>query len=114
VGAEYKYEVRANRSLGDLSARAKGGDQVSGYFDIEKPKFTLAQGPAWLKIDETTGILSGTPNAAGRVEVVVTATIDRQVRKLDEKALVWGRENVLSTATEHIGTATQKFVIEVQ
>jgi predicted PP-loop superfamily ATPase len=106
--------VRANRSLGDLSARVQGGNQVGGYFDIEKPKFALAQGPAWLKIDGVTGILSGTPSAAGRVEVAVTATIDREVRKLDEKALVWGRETVLSTGTEHVGTTTQKFVIDVQ
>ena len=113
VGEDYKYTVRANRSLGDLSARCKGGDQVSGYFDIENPRFALAQGPAWLKIDEATGVLSGVPNAAGRVEVAVTATIDRQVRKLDEKALVWGRESVLSTDPERVGTATQKFVIEI-
>ena len=71
-------------------------------------------GPAWLKIDEATGVLSGTPDVVGRAEVAVTATIDRQVRKLDEKALVWGRENVLSTAPERVGTATQRFVIAVQ
>jgi hypothetical protein len=46
--------------------------------------------------------------------VVVTGSIDRQFRTLDEKALVWGRETVLSTATEHVGTATQTFVIDVQ
>ena len=92
----------------------KGSDQVSGYFDIEKPKFALDQGPAWLKIDEATGVLSGTPDAAGKVQVAVTATIDRQVRKLDEKALVWGNEKVLATTTERVGTATQKFVIDVQ
>ncbi len=96
------------------SSRMKGGDQVSGYFDIEKPKFALDQGPAWLKIDEATGVLSGTPDATGKVEVTVTATIDRKVRKLDEKALVWGNEKVLATNTERVGTATQKFVIDVQ
>lgn len=114
VGEEYRYQVRANRSLGDLSSRMQGDQQVSGYFDIEKPRFVLAQGPAWLKIDEATGLLSGIPDAAGRVEVAVTVTIDREVRKLDEKALIWGRENVLSTTTERIGSAIQKFVIEVE
>jgi len=114
VGEQYKYQVRANRSLGDLSARAQGGNQISGYFDIEKPKFSLVQGPAWLKIDEISGLLSGTPAEPGKLEVAVTATIDRQVRTLDEKALVWGREEVLSTTTERVGTATQKFVIDVQ
>jgi len=60
------------------------------------------------------GKFGGIPQAAGKVEAAVTATIDRQVRKLDEKALVWGRENVLSTATQRVGTATQTFVIDVQ
>ena len=59
-------------------------------------------------------MLSGTPDAAGKVEVAVTATIDRQVRKLDEKVLAWGNEKVLSTNTERVGAATQKFVIEVR
>ncbi|MBM4040784.1 MAG: hypothetical protein FJ290_19950 [Planctomycetes bacterium] len=114
VGEPYSYKVGANRSLGDLTSRMQGENQVSGYFDIEKPRFALAQGPAWLKMDEATGVLSGTPDAAGKAEVAVTATIDRQVRQLDEKALVWGREKVLSTTTKRIGAATQKFAIEVQ
>jgi hypothetical protein len=114
VGAEYRYQVCANRSLGDLSARMKGNEQVSGYFDIEKPRFALVQGPAWLTIDKSTGVLAGTPDAQGSVQVTVTATIDRQTRKLDEKALVWGNEKVLGTTTESVGTATQTFVIEVR
>jgi hypothetical protein len=114
VGDEYRYQVHATRSLGDLSARMKGGDQISGYFDIERPRFALGRGPAWLKIDEATGLLSGIPPAAGKVQVTVTAAIDRQVRKLDEKALVWGSEKVLGTNTEHVGTATQECVIDVQ
>ena len=103
-----------NRSLGHLSARMRGSRQVRGYFDIEKPRFALVRGPAWLKIDEATGVLSGRPDAAGKVEVSVTATIDRQVRKLDPKALVWGREKVLSTTAERVGTATQKYLIAVR
>jgi hypothetical protein len=114
AGAEYRCQVRATRSLGDLSSRMRDKDQVSGYFDIEKPVFALQHGPAWLKIDEATGLLSGIPDVAGKEEVTVTATIDREVRKLDEKVLVWGNEKVLSTATERVGSATQQFVIEVQ
>ncbi|MGO9111239.1 MAG: putative Ig domain-containing protein [Thermoguttaceae bacterium] len=114
VGTEYRYQVHALHSLGDVSARMKGSDQISGYFDIEKPKFALDQGPAWLKIDTATGVLSGTPPALGKVEVTVAAVIDRQVRKLDEKVLVWGGEKVLATTTERVGTATQNFVIDVQ
>jgi hypothetical protein len=114
VGMPYHYPASANRSLGDLSARMKEDQQVSGYFDIEKPRFALEHGPAWLKIDENTGVLSGTPDVAGKVEVAVSARIERDVRNLDEKVLVWGNEKVLSTSIERVGAATQKFVIAVQ
>jgi hypothetical protein len=110
VGAEYRYQVEANRCLGDLRVDGKG---VTNFFDIEKPKFAIEKGPKWLKIDAATGVLSGTPDAAGTADVVVTATIDRQVRKLDEGALKWGAEKVASTASETVGTATQPFVIKV-
>jgi hypothetical protein len=113
VSAEYRYHVLANRSLGDLSSRMLDGRQTSGYFDIEKPRFTLAQGPAWLRIDEATGVLSGTPDVSGRTDVAITVTIDRQVRKLDEAVLRWGGEKVLSMEAERVGEATQKFVIDV-
>jgi hypothetical protein len=113
VGTEYRYELLANRSLGDLSSRMINDRQTSGYFDIEKPRFALAQGPAWLRIDEATDVLSGTPDAAGRTDVAVTVAIDRQVRKLDEAVLRWGNEKVLSVDTERVGAATQKFVIDI-
>jgi hypothetical protein len=114
VGVEYRYQVCANRSLGDLSARMKGDTQVSGYFDIERPVFTLERGPVWLKLNEATGVLAGVPDALGKVEVAVTATINREVRQLDEKVLAWGNEKVLSTTVGRVGAATQKFVIEVR
>ncbi len=113
VGAEYRCQVLANRSLGDLGSRMADGQQISGYFDIEKPRFAIAQGPAWLKIDEATGMLSGTPDAPGKTDVVVTAAIDRQVRKLDEAVLRWGNEKILSVDTERVGAATRKFTIDV-
>ena len=114
VGEDYRYEVRANRSLGDLSARMEASNQVSGYFDIEKPRFTLVQGPAWLKLDEATGLLLGTPADAGAADVSVVVTIERQVRQLDESKLVWGQEVIVSEDTERVGEATQEFVIQVQ
>jgi len=113
VGAEYRYQVLANRSLGDLSSRMADGQQISGYFDIERPRFTLAEGPAWLRIDEATGVLSGTPDLPGRADVTVAVAIDRQVRKLDEAVLRWGNEKVLSVDTERVGAATQGFALDV-
>jgi hypothetical protein len=113
TGAEYRYQVCVNRSLGDLGSRMAEGQQTSGYFDIERPRFTLTEGPAWLKIDEATGVLSGTPEGIGRAEVIITVTIDRQVRKLDEAILRWGNEKVLSVDTERVGVATQKLIIDV-
>jgi len=66
VGAEYRYQVCATRSLGDLSSRMQGKNQVSGYFHIEKPAFALQQRPAWLKIDPDTGLLSGIPDTPAK------------------------------------------------
>lgn len=110
VGAEYRYQLTANRSLGDL--RMQGGE-VPSFWNIEKPKFAIQRGPNWLKIDANSGVLSGTPDAAGKFEVSVTALLEREVRKLDESALKWGNEKVLSTSTEKVGEAKQEFVIEV-
>jgi hypothetical protein len=92
----------------------KGGNQESGYFEIERPRFTFVQGPAWLNLDEATGLLSGTPADAGAADVSVVVTIERQVRQLDESRLVWGQEVIVSEDTERVGEATQKFVIQVQ
>jgi len=109
VGAEYRSQVSANRSLGDLRKR---DPEVANFWDIEHPKYAV-KGPGWLKLDADTGVLSGTPDAAGKFEVEVTATIDQEVRKLDEGALGWGQEKVLSTSTERVGSASQQFVIVV-
>ncbi len=90
------------------------GKQVAGYFDIEKPEFAFTQGPAWLTIEKDTGALSGTPDVPGNFEVIVTVTINRSVRTLDESKLIWGQEKVLSEDVARIGEATQEFVIDVR
>jgi hypothetical protein len=89
------------------------GKETANFWDIEKPRFVIEQGPAWLKIDPATGLLSCTPDAAGNVDVAVTATIDQELRKLDDSTLGWGVEKVVSTSTERVGSATRKFSIEV-
>ena len=45
--------------------------------------------------------------------VRVTVTIDREVCKLDERALSWGHEKTLATTTQRVGIASQAFTIEV-
>ena len=115
TGEPYHYQLRANRSWGDLTARQvpAGGNVVTSFWSIEKPKFAIVKGPRWLLIDQATGILSGTPDAPGKVEIVVTATIDREVRKLDDAILKWGNEKVISNTIERVGSGTQEFMIEV-
>ena len=81
------------------------------FWDIEEPRFSLEQAPEWLKIDAATGLISGTPNIPGEAKVVVAVTIDREVRKLDENTLSWGREKIIATITEKVGSATQEFFI---
>jgi hypothetical protein len=113
VGSEYRYALAAIRSLGDLRTRVVGDKETMSYWDIENPRFALQQGPNWLKIDERTGLLSGVPKSPGKVVITVTATIDREVRQLDEQALSWGIEKTLSTSTQRVGAARQTFTLEI-
>ena len=113
VGSEYRYALAAIRSLGDLRTRVVGGKETMNYWDIENPRFALKQGPAWLKMDERTGVLSGIPDRPGKVVIIVTVTINREARKLDERALSWGQEKTLSTSTQRVGSAEQTFTLKV-
>lgn len=113
VGSEYRSQMATIRSLGDLRLRLVDGKETAGFWDIEKAKFAIVQGPSWLRIDESTGVLSGVPDAAGTVEVVVSATLQRSVRRLDENRLAWGHEVILGVANETIGAAKHRFHITV-
>src|SRR5262249_11226633 len=113
VGSEYRYALSPIRALGDGRTRVVDGKETMNYGAGEAPRFAVQEGPPWLKVDPATGLLSGIPNRPGKVAIVVTATIDREVRSLDEGMLGWGLEKVLSTGTQRIGVATQKFTIDV-
>jgi acetyl esterase/lipase len=113
VGTEFRYQVSAVRSLGDLRLRIVEGKEVASFWDIEKPRFVLVQGPTWLQIDESSGMLRGVPDAAGNADVVVTVTLERSVRRLDEGRLSWGQELVKDVVAEQVGRATQRFRIAV-
>jgi hypothetical protein len=112
-GAKYRYRVTAIRSMGDLRTRVVDGKETMSFWDVERLQFALPRGPRWLKIDESTGAISGTPDRPGSAEVVISATLQRDVRRLDEAALKWGIEKVVSSGTETSGSATQRFVIDV-
>jgi hypothetical protein len=113
VGAEYRYALSVIRSLGDVRTRVVDGKEKMNYWDVEAPRFALRQGPAWLKIDAGTGQLTGVPDRPGKAAVVVTATIDLEVRNLDARSLSWGIEKIVSVGTQRVGVATQQFTIEV-
>jgi acetyl esterase/lipase len=113
VGTEVKYQVSAVRSLGDLRLRIVEGKEVASFWEVEKPRFVLVQGPSWLRMDESSGMLRGVPDTAGNADVVVKVILERSVRRLDEGRLSWGQELVKEAVTENVGSATQRFRIAV-
>jgi hypothetical protein len=112
-GADYHCSLAAIRSLGDLRTRVIDGKETMSFWDIERPRFAIERGPKWLKIDESTGVLSGTPDRTGTHDVVVSVTLQRDARRLDEGALKWGVEKVVSAGPESAGTSRQGFTIRV-
>ena len=87
---------------------------MMNFWDLETPRFVIEKGPAWLKIDPAHGVLSGVPEAPGTYPVVVTVTLDREVRQLDPGMLSWGVEKQLSVTTMRAGADAQHFTIEVK
>src|SRR5207247_6803580 len=41
TGADYQYDVRAIRAIGDLRTRVIEGREVMYYWDVEQPRFQL-------------------------------------------------------------------------
>jgi hypothetical protein len=106
--------VATIRSLGDLRMRMLGGRETTNFWDIERPRFRIERGPAWLTIDEATGRLSGTPDVVGKAEAVVSVTLVRELRRLDGEALMWGVETVAEEGVETVGSARQELVVDVR
>ncbi len=116
-GVAYQGQLSTIRSLGDLRLQWVDEKEVPKFWDIESPRFAL-KGPSWLKIDERTGALTGVPDAAGTVDVAVTVTLERSVRRLHDGGrkpwnLGWGKEKTLEIAVEPAGTTTHRFRIVV-
>ena len=117
LGAQFPLDDGIPRMLPPAGARdaaeAAQTERERTQRDREAPRFAVREGPPWLKVDPATGLLSGNPDRPGKVAIVVTATIDRDVRRLDAGMLSWGLEKVLSTGAQRVGVATQKFTIDV-
>jgi hypothetical protein len=113
VGAAYRGSLATVRSLGDLRSYQSGQKSESRFWEVETPRFALVQGPAWLRLDEKTGALTGTPDAEGASDIVVKATLERTVRKLDDSRLSWGHELVKDVGNDVVGSVTHRFRITV-
>jgi hypothetical protein len=118
LGVAYRSQVSVIRSLGDLRLQWVDGEELSSFWDIEKPLFTLQQGPSWLRVDERTGALGGVPDVKGTFEVAISVTLEQSVRRLEESGphpwnLGWGKEKTSGIVTENTGAATQRFRITV-
>jgi hypothetical protein len=113
-GTDYRYDVSAVRSLGDLRTRVVDGREVMNFWDVERPRFRMERGPKWLSIDPSTGQLAGKPDSVGRSEVIVAVTLEREQRILDPAQLQWGVEKIIASGIETVGTAKQAFVIETE
>ncbi len=81
AGQPYAYQLDTIRTIGDLQHRYV--EPTKGYWEKEAYRFSLKNGPAWVALDEATGLLTGAPSAtdAGEttVEILVTATYPDEV-----------------------------------
>jgi hypothetical protein len=48
------------------------------------------------------------------VDVALSVTLERTVRRLDDGRLSWGNELVRGVVNEKVGSATQRFRIKVE
>ena len=71
VGKAFSYQPGIISSLNDVQHHYEKPNQK--LWDIEQNTFALRLGPKWLKIDEKTGEVSGTPDAPAnpRIEIEV-------------------------------------------
>jgi len=93
VGQKWRYQVGAISSMGDLRCRTFIPGKYlynAGFWDQDIVRYHLHGAPAWLKIDEATGLITGTPQkkAVGKYCFMVYADIlkvacDSQVIELE-------------------------------
>jgi hypothetical protein len=117
-GAAYRATLSVIRSLGDLRLQWVDGEERASFWDIERPRFVLEEGPRWLRVDERTGELSGVPEVTGTFEVALGVTLERTVRRLEAGGpppwnLGLGKRKTEWVGPENAGTAIRRFRIRV-
>lgn len=112
AGQPYRYEIKAIRSLGDLTRRDAAKPKPGARFwKIEPLEFSLTQKPAWMSIDPSAGLITGTSDGTGGT-VVVSVTLRKEHRLVHDKDnIVWGNEYEQSRTFETVGPVIQRFVV---
>lgn len=112
AGQPYRYQVKAIRSIGDLTRRDRAKPKPGAKFwKIERLKFSLTQRPRWMSIDEDTGLITGASDGTGG-PVTVSVTLTKEHRLVHDKDnIVWGNEYEQSTTYETVGPVTQQFLV---
>ena len=114
AGQPYSYQVKAIRSIGDLTSRLEAKPKPGpNFWKIEALTFALTQKPAWMSIDAKTGLITGTPDGTGGT-VIVSVTLAKEHRLVHDNeggGICWGNEWGKSRTYETLGPVTQQFVV---
>lgn len=75
AGQAYRWELQAVRSIGDLRCRAtRTSSYNAAFWDRDVLSFTAIRIPDGLTLDPMTGLVSGTPRAAGTFPLEIKVT----------------------------------------
>ena len=112
AGQPYSYQVKAIRSLCDLTRRDAAKPKPGAKFwKIEPLKFSLTQKPSWMSINADTGLITGMLDGTGGT-VTVSVTLTKEHRLVHDKDnIVWGNEYEQSKTYESVGPVIQQFVV---
>ena len=112
AGKPYRYQVKAIRSIGDLTRRdAAKPKPGTRFWKIETLRFSLTQKPSWMSINADTGLITGTSDGTGGT-VTVSVNLTKEHRLVHDKDnIVWGNEYEQSKTYETLGPVTQQFVV---
>ncbi|MHC4177134.1 MAG: Ig domain-containing protein, partial [Planctomycetota bacterium] len=76
AGKPYRHQIRTLTSLGDYQHRYEKPNKQ--FWQRERCRFELPEAPAWLKIDEASGMLSGQPGREDVGQHKVTVRVANQ------------------------------------